>query len=185
MWLPVSVAQEVEDYGHRKWVEVKSQGAGDEFDEGSHLRTEQNCIESLGAEVYVCLLMGVEWEYRPRPDSEGDVGPGLQVRYTPWPKNHLLLRGKVSRGRSDNPGHTFFLVTQDFTPRDKFPYYMIRGWIRGFEGMKNEYWGKFDKYPNRPPCWQVPQEALHPFHEWERERNINRMYAKSRVYDPE
>lgn len=76
----------------------------------------------------------------------GDIGPGLQVRSTKYPKGSLLVHDK------DDDDHAFILVT------GRYGIYDIRGWIFAKEGKKKKYW---KTYKERGAYW-VPQEALRP-----------------------
>jgi hypothetical protein len=115
----------------------------------------------------------VEWKNSDAPDPDGDIGPGLQVRFTPRPYGHLLLHKWVpGLEHAEDPNtHTFFLVTFP-AEHPFFPYYACRGWCYGWEGKLDKYWDSDPEYPERF-CFWVPQAILHPFWEIECDRGMH------------
>lgn len=79
----------------------------------------------------------------------GDIGPGLQVRGTKYPKGSLLIHD------SDEDDHAFILVT------GIYGVYDVRGWIYARDGKKKDLW---KEYKGRGAYW-VPQELLLPMSE--------------------
>lgn len=76
-------------------------------------------IEAIGAEIAVARAIGRDWVDSDRPDYDGDVGPGVQVRHTRYVSGRLLLH------ESDPDDHWYFLVTGDF------PTFRVVGFVRG------------------------------------------------------
>lgn len=76
-------------------------------------------VEHVGAEIAVARALNREWADGDRPDPEGDVGDGVQVRHTRYPTGRLLL---YSEDRDD---HWYFLVT------GTFPVFQVVGFLRG------------------------------------------------------
>lgn len=77
---------------------------------------------------------------------DGDIGPGLQVRGTRYPKGSLLVHD------SDVDDHKFILVT------GIYGVYDVRGWIFASEGKDKALWRE---YKGRGAYW-VPQDKLRP-----------------------
>lgn len=78
--------------------------------------------------------------------SEGDIGPGLQVRGTKYNTGSLLVH------QSDPDDDKFILVT------GAYGVYDIRGWIHARDGKVEKLW---KTYKNRGAFW-VGQEFLKP-----------------------
>lgn len=81
------------------------------------------------------------------PFDSGDVTDGFEVRATEHSGGHLLLY-------DSDPDARFFLAVVDFQPgaiRVSLP-----GWIMADEGRVEKHKGDGD-----PPCYWVPQSALH------------------------
>jgi hypothetical protein len=104
-------------------------------------------VESLGAEVAVARVLGLDWQDRSiEEDRDGDVGKGIQVRSTKHENGGLLIY------HSDNGNHDFFLVTGNF------PFYNVKGWINCDEGRKV---GEIRQLrPDRPAVTRVDQKDL-------------------------
>lgn len=76
-------------------------------------------IEAIGAEIAVARAIGRAWIDSDRPDYDGDVGDGVQVRHTRYSTGRLLLHP------DDRDDHVFFLVT------GVFPEFRVVGYLRG------------------------------------------------------
>lgn len=110
-------------------------------------------ISWVGAEIVSGNIIGRKWVYRTEPDSDGDLGPKEQVRWTKHVHGHLILHPE------DKSDHKFIFVTGEF------PHYEVKGWVFGFEGKLKELWGEFKPGYGRP-CFKVPQESLRKMGTW-------------------
>lgn len=71
------------------------------------------------------------------------------------------------------PGHKLYITQRDKEKKkldrpfvlvfEKPPFFNMRGWIYGVEGIKKEWFGT--PYEDRPPAWWVPQIFLKPMEE--------------------
>lgn len=98
-------------------------------------------IEGGIGEYVVAKALNIHWTGKGvmRGDDVGEY----QVRTTPYENGCLLLHPR------DEDEKVFILVT------GKAPEYEVKGWIRGADGKKQEFW----KDGNRP-CYFVPQSEL-------------------------
>jgi hypothetical protein len=104
----------------------------------------ENDLHATGAELAVAKALGRYWTDTAAPDSDGDVGAGVQVRWTRHPGGHLILHP------SDHDMHRYVLVT------GLMPRYTIRGWCSGVGGKRGNFWrGGLER-----PAFFVPQSAL-------------------------
>lgn len=105
-------------------------------------------VEGLLAEYAAAKALGLPYEpvVGELDTKDGDIGPGLQVRSTKYPKGSLLVHD------SDHDDHRFILVT------GIYGVYDIRGWIFAHEGKDKQLW---KEYKGRGAYW-VPQERLRP-----------------------
>lgn len=109
---------------------------------------------SSAAEDAVAEQIGRPWDDTPEPDYDGDVGPGVQVRWTRRPNGCLPIHlgPPYDRwGREDPDFHVFFLVCGPIARL------RIVGWIEGWEGKLAQFW----RADLRNPCLLVPQGVLH------------------------
>jgi hypothetical protein len=103
-------------------------------------------VQACAAELAVAKALDRFWSDSPAPDYGGDVGT-LHVRHTLREGGRLILRP------NDPDDAVFVLVT------GSIPSFRVVGWVTGWEGKA----GTPDDLGNgRPPCWLVPQPALHP-----------------------
>jgi hypothetical protein len=113
-----------------------------------------NEINGTAAEPVVAMLLGRPWGDDPNLDYGGDVGPGVQVRWTRWKNGCLPLHAGPPHdrwGREDFDDHVFFLVTGNLTR------FRVHGWIEGVEGKQSEFWAS----EQTNPCFMVPQDRLY------------------------
>jgi hypothetical protein len=101
--------------------------------------------DAIGAELAVARVLDREWTRTDRPDPEGDVGAGVQVRHTRHKNGRLLLHPE------DDDTHTFYLVTGEF------PTYRVVGCILGGHGKRIGEWRELQ--PGRP-AFAVEQSDL-------------------------
>ncbi len=73
---------------------------------------------------------------------------GIEIRSSPDPRRPLTLRER------DKPKANSAFILVITNP----PVFDLKGWLWGHEAMADEYW----QDSNPPPCWFVPQNALHP-----------------------
>jgi hypothetical protein len=109
--------------------------------------TVEKRIDAYGAEIAASRLTGYKWTYSRRPDPEGDIGPGKQVRHTTHQNGRLIAHPE------DKDEHQFFLVT------GTFPNYCLVGYIMGKDAKKDENWKELVK---GRPCFAVDQYKLEP-----------------------
>jgi len=83
-------------------------------------------IESACAEVVVAKYLNIFWDGSINTFKLPDVGE-FQVKHTQYENGSLLLR------KEHNPSYSYILVT------GTHPDYVIRGYLAGSEGMKDEY----------------------------------------------
>lgn len=133
--------------GHRRYISRLDSPHRWNRPAGDH--TEAKEVESTGAEIAVARVLGVPWVEKGRPDPEGDIGEGVQVRHTIYAKGRLLLH--ADGDRPDNPEHIFYLVT------GPFPTYEVVGFISGRRGMTIGV--RRELQPGRP-CIAVEQHQL-------------------------
>jgi len=104
--------------------------------------------EMAAAKALGCYWPG-SWDTYTR---DGDIttrnGEKLEVRYRSKAHYDLLLK------EDDCPERIYILVT------GAAPTFTLRGWIRGRDGMIQEYWRKVT---DRPASYFVPQSALRGF----------------------
>jgi len=103
----------------------------------------QRHLEGALSECAVAKYLGVYWNKRPH--NFPDVGK-VDVRTTHWMSGCLRIDPK------DRDDKKFYLTT------GLNGTYIVRGWLYGRDGKKQEYWGTKD--PSRPPCYWVPQDKL-------------------------
>jgi hypothetical protein len=107
-------------------------------------------IEGVCAEYAVAKALGryLDPAVTHLDTRNGDVGKA-QVRSTRYDNGHLLLH------ETDDPADYFVLVT------GAGGTYTIRGWIKGADGMRRDWWEE------RGGRWAffVPQSALQPMNE--------------------
>jgi hypothetical protein len=104
----------------------------------------QNDIQGAAGEMAFAKWKNVFWCGHVDHFSGGDVG-NAQIRTTAHENGCLILR------ENDRDQDRFYLVT------GVCPHFVIRGWIRGREGKRQEFW----RSPNgRPSAWFVPQSEL-------------------------
>lgn len=132
------------DAGTRRYE--RRRGATHKWNRNPADHTVDVDIRACAAEIAVARALRKEWVELDRPDPEGDVGPGIQVRYSSRDWGALLLHP------DDDDTHRFYLVTG--TP----PALTVRGWILAGDGKMPEFWRELQ--PGRP-CFVVPQEILH------------------------
>lgn len=104
-------------------------------------------VEAIGAEMACARALGLTWVDHNKPDPEGDLGPGIQVRHTRYRTGKLLLH------KSDSDDHVFYLVTGNY------PNFTIAGWITGERGKRMAI--NQELQPGRP-CMCVDQRFLEP-----------------------
>jgi hypothetical protein len=121
-------------------------------------------IAAVGAEIYAGVQLRTDWEHwvdSAGPNPAGDIGPGLQVRYTHRDNGHLPLHDDEKDKKGDDPKHVFFLVT------GKFPRYVLRGWCYGWEGKTEENWERGKRLCQEGRiCYLVPQCLLNSIADW-------------------
>jgi hypothetical protein len=117
-------------------------------------------IHGALAELAVAKYLGRYWTGINGRIKDDDVR-GLQVRWTRWHCNRLLLHPDDA---DDTP---YILVTGD--PPDL----VIRGWILGREGKLPAYWD--DPTGTARPAFFVPQAALRDLSELPEEVTLCRM----------
>lgn len=101
-------------------------------------------INAAAAELAVAKVLGRYWVDTANTDFDGDVGPGVQVRWTARANGRLLLHP------DDGDTHVFVLVC------GTMPAFTIPGWIRGRDGKRPEWW----RQDTGRPAFFVPREAL-------------------------
>jgi|TARA_B100001094_G_C18157727_1_gene787457 hypothetical protein len=121
-------------------------------------------IISRGAEMAVAKATNRYWDgaYDTYKKS-ADVGKNIEVRYCTFKNPSLQLRPNSDEINKDR---VFFLVTSDFKIGE-LPLYCIHGYIKGEDGMKEEFLTDFgydgiNKKPKRPKCWAIPNSKLKP-----------------------
>jgi hypothetical protein len=87
------------------------------------------------------------WSDDPRPDYDGDIGEGIQVRHTHRANGRLILHPE------DRDDHVFYLA------RGTAPAFEIVGFISGERGKSQEFWA--DPGTGRP-AYFIPDEHLIP-----------------------
>jgi hypothetical protein len=103
-------------------------------------------IEGACAEFAVAKAINRYWEPTNGTFKSGaDIGKNIQVRRRSKAGHDLIIR------RDDNPEHIFFLIT------GSVPNFTVQGWIKGQNGMKEEY---LQGYGGRELAFFVPQNAL-------------------------
>jgi hypothetical protein len=103
----------------------------------------QRHIEGALSECALAKYFNVYWNKRPH--NEPDVGD-VDVRATHW------MSGCLRIDQKDKDDKKYYLLT------GLNGEYIVRGWLYGKDGKKEEYWGTKD--PNRPPCYWIPQDKL-------------------------
>jgi len=131
--LTVGVERQIED------IEKKKQS----FKGESQAMAWQRHIEGALAECALAKYLGIYWSKRPH--NEPDVGD-VDVRTTHWMSGNLRMDDK------DKDDRKYYLLT------GLNGEYIVRGWLYGRDGKKQEYWGTKD--PSRPPCYWIPQSDL-------------------------
>jgi hypothetical protein len=107
----------------------------------------QRHIEGALAEMAFAKIMTLHWDAKPDQFDKNDVS-GWEVRCTEYKTGHLLLQD------TDLDFSPYVLLTGQNGD------YVVRGWIFGFQGKLDEYWGTLPRQ-NRP-CYRVPQDKLRP-----------------------
>ena len=110
---------------------------------GAHI--EGACAELLVAKRLDLHFMGC----LPNVDGGNDVGP-YGVRFASRPDGELILR------RHDRPGQIFILVA------GAAPFGNIKGWIKGADGKREEWFRNRGVWDKKPKAFFVPQSALNP-----------------------
>ena len=107
----------------------------------------ENHAHAAGAEIAVARHLDRFWTPLAERPSElpGDIGNGIQVRYTKHERGRLILHER------DRDEHWFVLV------RGTFPEFSIVGGIQGRGGKRREWWT--DPGTGRPAFF-VPDDAL-------------------------
>lgn len=107
-------------------------------------------VEGAAAEMAYCKLRNKYWTGSVNSFKGADQGDNVQIRHTAIKNGSLIVRPE------DNQEHYYVLVT------GKAPSLVVRGWIKGSDAMKPEYF----KEPNgRKGAYFVPQSALSIFPE--------------------
>ena len=101
-------------------------------------------ITGAMAECALAKYLGVYWEGCGEINGV-DVGE-VDVRSTPYDNGCLILH------KSDDNNRKYYLLT------GADGKYIIRGWIWGYEGKREEYYLTKN---DRPPCYWIPQNVLH------------------------
>lgn len=114
---------------------VPAHGAGDYNNWQIHV---EGALGELALAKYLRVYWSGKGEFR-----GGDVG-SLQVRTSGYHNGHLLLH------HEDNDDDQFWFVT------GVNGVYVVRGWIYGFDGKKEEFW----REDTGRPAFFVPQSAL-------------------------
>lgn len=130
----------------RRFARRRSAGSSHRWNRGDDHSVEKE-RDAIGAEMAAGVSVGRGWVDSPEPDHDGDLGPGLQVRFTEHERGRLLLH------ESDEDDHLFILVT------GQFPVYMVRGQISGAEGKRV---GVVRELRPGRPCVCVEQHQLEP-----------------------
>jgi hypothetical protein len=105
-------------------------------------------IRGAASELAAAKWLGIEWSRSVNTFRfEADVGEDIDVRCTSRDDGRLILREK------DHPYRWFVLVTG--TP----PVLLLRGYIRGSDAMRPQWWKDPHGYGG---AWFVPQVALIP-----------------------
>lgn len=131
--------------GQARFARRRAAGSQQRYGRDASTHTVELEIEAIGAEIEVARLIGREWIDTDRPDYDGDVGPGVQVRHT----RHL--RGRLILHAGDRDEHDFFLVV------GTYPALEVIGWITGAEGKAV---GKVKELQPGRPCICVEQDQL-------------------------
>lgn len=100
-------------------------------------------IQSAAAEMAVAKMLGRYWADTAEPDSAGDVGDRVQVRWTQRPDGCLILHPE------DPDDHWFFLVVGQMPELD------VRGHMQGKAGKQQRFWRDMAR-----PAFFVPQAEL-------------------------
>lgn len=132
-----------------RYARRRQQGSGSTYGLDMAQWNPERETEAIGAEIFCSNALGIEWIDSDKPDHEGDLGRGKQVRSTPLANGRLL----VHEAPRDNPYHAFYLVT------GVFPQYKVHGWLLGKDAQSDKWWtapqpGRF--------CYAVPQSELRP-----------------------
>lgn len=113
-------------------------------------------LHGAASELCVAWLLNQPWGDTPELDYDGDVGPGVQVRWTPLQHGGLLVHP------SDPDDHAFVLV------RGRLHAFDVVGWAYGREAKQPQFWRTDIREPAfimpaqlvaraMPDCrWQVP-----------------------------
>jgi hypothetical protein len=119
---------------------------------GAGLTEEKRTILDLhvqGALGEICVSSVIDRYSKFSVDTykDADIGENVQVRTSPQHYHKLRIL------QNDNPDHYYILVT------GTGPVYCVRGWLKGSDGMLDEY----AMAPNnRPSAFFVPQSKLNP-----------------------
>jgi len=103
-------------------------------------------IEGAAGEMALAKAMGVYWSGALGNLKADDVGP-LQVRTRSSHSYDLIVH------KTDPDDRAFVLLT------GRAPHFIARGWIRGDDAKREEWWA--DPAKGRP-AYFVPQAELHP-----------------------
>lgn len=106
-------------------------------------------IEASGAELAAAKALGLDWEPRVGDFHCSDLEVGYEVRHTPYPNGHLIIRPH------DKPG-TYILVT------GKMPVYEIVGHADADE-VKRALELSMGPTNRGEQAYWVPQEVLEGF----------------------
>jgi len=107
-------------------------------------------LDSVGAEIAVANILGLEWVELGRPDAEGDLEGGIQVRQSRRPTGRLIVH--------DYDPDDFLCVLVTGT----FPVYDVRGWLPADVAKQVGRWT--DPQPGRF-AYFVDQHKLRPLGE--------------------
>lgn len=131
--------------GEARYARRRAAGSQQRYGRDAKAHTVELEVEAIGAEIAVARQIGREWVDTDRPDYDGDVGPGVQVRHT----RHL--NGRLILHEGDHDDHDFFLVI------GTYPSLAVVGWISGAEGKRV---GVVRELQRGRPCICVDGEHL-------------------------
>jgi hypothetical protein len=135
--------------GVKRMVNAIGRGNNQTHSNGADMdRAWQNHIEGALAEMAVAKYTNRFWSIGDLHDS--DVG-NWEVRQTPNPRGDLVIRQRDKDNKKENK--KFILV------RGRYGTYDVVGWIKGIDGMKDEYWSD-PTNRGRAKAWFVPERML-------------------------
>lgn len=109
-------------------------------------------IESSMAEVALAKYLNQYWRVGAfEQRHSGDVGNGIEARWTRYKNGHLILMPK------DADDHVYYLIT------GRAGTYQIHGFIEGWQGKKQQWWtNECNGQKVRGFAFFVPPAALTP-----------------------